>query len=65
MIRHRPTEEWLAELDNVVHRYRVGIKTPGARDTLTPEEALKLMRKLGFTNGEALRLLRHKEWSRE
>jgi hypothetical protein len=60
MIEIRSAEESLAELEETVRRYHLGIATPNAREKLTQEEALARIRKLGFTLGEALRLLRPK-----
>ena len=61
MIERRSAEEWRTELEETVRRYHLGLAKPGARDTLMHEEALARIRKLGFTVGEALRLLRPKE----
>jgi hypothetical protein len=61
VITHRSIEEWRAEFDEVVRRYRLGLSDPRAHEKLSREQALALMRKLGFTTGEALRLLRPKE----
>jgi hypothetical protein len=60
MIEKRSAEEWLAELEDTVRRYHLGLARPGAQDKLSQEEALARIRKLGFTLGEALRLLRPK-----
>ena len=49
----RSYEEWIAELNEIIGRYR------NAKITL--EEALARMRKLGLTRGEAMRLLRSQE----
>jgi hypothetical protein len=59
MIERRSAEEWLAELEDTVRRYQLGKAAP-ASERLTQEEALARLRKLGFTVGEALRLLRPK-----
>jgi hypothetical protein len=61
MIERRSAEEWLTELEETVRRYHLGLTMPSAGDKLTQEEALARIRKLGFTVGEALRLLRPKE----
>jgi hypothetical protein len=63
MIKRRSAEEWRAELDETVRRYHLGLAIPEAREMLTHEEAVARIRKLGFTVGEALRLLRPKERS--
>jgi hypothetical protein len=57
MIEKRSAEECLAELEDTVRRYHLGV---GASEKLTQQEALARIRKLGFTVGEALRLLRPK-----
>ena len=48
----------MAELNDAVRRYRAGVADSRADDKLTYDEALALIRKLGFTTGEAVRLLR-------
>jgi hypothetical protein len=63
MIERRSAEERLTELEDTVRRYHLGLAVPNAHDKLTQEEALVRIRKLGFTAGEALRLLRPKERS--
>jgi hypothetical protein len=55
MIRRRSAEEYLAELEDILRRYRAS-EANGQK--LSQEEALARLRKLGFTPGEALRLLR-------
>ena len=50
--------EALAELEGILHRYRLGSAALGSEQKLTREKALAGLRKLGFTVGEALRLLR-------
>ncbi len=57
MIERRSAEECLADLEETVRRYHLGVTVS---DRLTQEEALARIRKLGFTVGEALRLLRPK-----
>ena len=58
MIEKRSVEEALAELEGILHRYRLGSAALGSEQKLAREEALAGLRKLGFTVGEALRLLR-------
>ncbi len=58
MITHRPIEEWRAELDEVVRRYHLGLSNPHHPESLSQQQAIALIRRLGFTPGEALRLLR-------
>ena len=57
MIRRYSSEEYRAKLDEIVRCYRLGVAAPGARAKLTQDEAVARLRKLGFTVGEALRLL--------
>ena len=57
MIERRSAEEWLAEFEDTVRRYHLGKAAP-ASERLTQDEALARLRKLGFTVGEGLRLLR-------
>ena len=52
-----------AELDQVVRRYRADLADD--RSTLTRDEAIKRIRKLGFTEGDALRWLGSKPRSAE
>lgn len=58
MIEKRSTEESLAELEEVVRRYQLGVANPRADEKLTQKEALARLQKLRFTVGEGLRLLR-------
>ncbi|MBO0735041.1 MAG: hypothetical protein J2P48_00510 [Alphaproteobacteria bacterium] len=60
MIEKRSAEESLAELEDILRRYHLGVAVPGTGEKLTREQALARIRKLGFTTGEALRLLRPK-----
>lgn len=60
MIEKRSVEEALAELEGILRRYHLRSAVPGSNQKLTREEALAGLRKLGFTVGEALRLLRPK-----
>ena len=59
MIEKRSAEEALAEFEDILHRHRRGFAARGDQK-LTQEAALAGLRKLGFTVGEALRLLRPK-----
>jgi hypothetical protein len=60
-MRSPSAERWVAELDDILRRY-----DPGEREMvvqsgrLNREAAIDALRKLGFTTGEALRLLRSK-----
>jgi hypothetical protein len=62
MIARRSAEQWLAEVEEVVRRYRLACADPrscgkqGAAELLT--QALAQLRRLGLTQGEGLRLLR-------
>jgi hypothetical protein len=58
MIEKRSAAERLAELEDILRRYRLGVAKSSARGALTHEEALAGLRELGFSVGEALRLLR-------
>jgi hypothetical protein len=60
MIERRSVEQWAAELEDTVRRYQLSKAAPNASEKLTLEEALARLRKLGFTVGEGLRLLRPK-----
>ena len=60
MIEKRSAEQWAAELEDTVRRYQLSKTAPNANQKLTLEEALARLRKLGFTVGEGLRLLRPK-----
>jgi hypothetical protein len=61
MIERRSLEETLVELDDIVRRYRRGVATPGAADSLTHTEAITRVTRLRFTVGEALHLLRRRD----
>jgi hypothetical protein len=60
MIERRSVEQALAEIEEIRRRYWRGINEAGVGQKLRLDEALSLVRKLGFTKGEALRLLRPK-----
>jgi hypothetical protein len=57
VLEKRSLEEALAEMDDIVRRYRGGIARPGAPDTLTRAGAIARLMRLRFTAGEAMRLL--------
>ena len=59
MIERRSAEEWLAELEDIARRHHLGKAAP-ASERFTQDEALARLRKLGFTAGGGLRLLRPK-----
>lgn len=58
MMKIRSAEEYIAELEEILRRYRIGAAEAHAPGGLTREQALAQLRRLGFTAGEALRLLR-------
>jgi len=53
----RSYENLRAELDDVVERYRAHTASDEGKDELTREEAVKRIRQLGFTEGDAERWL--------
>ena len=57
MMKHRTSEEWLAEVDAVIRRYRSGHSERVGYTRLTQEEAVAELRRLGLTYGEAVRWL--------
>ncbi|HJT07309.1 MAG TPA: hypothetical protein VJ747_10300 [Stellaceae bacterium] len=62
VVEHRSSEEWLVAVNDIIRRFRQN--SPGSRpeERISFDDALSLMRKLGFTTGEAIRLLRnHKQ----
>ena len=58
MIERRSIEEALAELEEIMRRYKRGVFSPSAPDALARDEAVNRLVKLHFTVGEALRMLR-------
>jgi hypothetical protein len=46
-----------AELDEIVDRYRAQFHQDGHKSVMTREEAIKRIRKLGFSAGDAMRWL--------
>jgi hypothetical protein len=46
-----------AELDEIVERYRAQFHHDGRKPIMTREEAIKRIRKLGFSAGDAMRWL--------
>ena len=53
----RSYESLRAELDDIVERYRAHLANDRSKGTLTREEAVKRIRQLGFTEGDAERWL--------
>jgi len=61
MMRIRSAEQWIAELDEILRRYRPELgEAPSRQGALNREDAVAALRRLGFSAGEALRLLRRK-----
>ena len=60
----RSYENLRAELDDVVERYRAHTARDGDKGGLTREEAVKRIRQLGFTEGDAARWLGSKPASK-
>jgi hypothetical protein len=61
MVRIRSAEQWMAEFDEVLRRYRPALgDAPSPHGALNRTEAIAALRRLGFSSGEALRLLRRK-----
>jgi hypothetical protein len=57
-IKRHSYESWLAEVNDVIRRYRLGIRNPRHAEKLPLDHALAQLRTLGLTTGEATRLLR-------
>lgn len=64
MVYPRSAEQFVTELDEIVRRFRAGAAA-GMGDGPALEEALLQLRKLGFTTGEAIHLLRQAPARRE
>ena len=58
-MRTRSHEDWLAEFNDIVRRYRQGATDPKFRpnDWLTWDGAIEQLEDLGFTKGEAIHML--------
>jgi hypothetical protein len=63
-IMQRSYENLRAELDDIVERYRAHTARDGGKDGLTRQEAVKRIRQLGFTEGDAERWLGSKPRSK-
>jgi hypothetical protein len=59
MIERRSAEQFLAELEDIVRRFHKSDPATG-REGLALDEALQRLRKLGFTVGQGLELLRRR-----
>ena len=57
MLKRRTSEEWLAEVNAIIRRYRSGYTERLGAGPLTREEAIARLRRLGLTQGEAERWL--------
>jgi len=57
-------ESLRTELDEIVERYRAHVARDGSKVALTREEAVKRIRQLGFTEGDAVRWLGSKPRSK-
>jgi hypothetical protein len=60
----RSYENLHAELEEIVERYRAHTARDGGKDGLTRAEAVKRIRQLGFTEGDAERWLGSKPRSK-
>jgi hypothetical protein len=59
MMMRRSAEEFLAEFEAVLNRFRY--ENSGMLNDCGREEAVRRLRKLGFTAGQSLELLRGKK----
>lgn len=57
MRKQRTSEDWLAEVDAIIRRYRSGSKERAGEASMTEEEAIAQLRRLGVAYGEAVRWL--------
>jgi Fe2+ transport system protein FeoA len=60
MIARRSAEEFLAELEDILRRYRNESSGAVLRE-VGSDEAVRRLRELGFTAGQSLELLRSKK----
>ncbi len=60
----RSFESFRAELEDILERYRARTSRDGGKGGLTREEAVKRIRQLGFTEGDAERWLASKPRSK-
>jgi hypothetical protein len=54
-------EDWLAELDDILRRYRCGSPTDPKARSADWSDAIERLEKLGFSTGEAMHVLRGKQ----
>lgn len=59
MIAIRSAEEFLAELEDIIRRYRAESSGAVVKE-VGSDEAVRRLRELGFTAGQSLELLRSK-----
>ena len=60
MIARRSAEEFLAELEEIIRRYR-DEASRAMLNEVGSDEAVRRLRELGFTAGQSLELLRSKK----
>jgi hypothetical protein len=61
MMRIRSAEDWIAALDDILRRYQPELgHAPSRQGALNRDDAVAALRRLGFTPGEALLILRRK-----
>jgi hypothetical protein len=58
MAPHLSIEQWIAAVEDIKRRERLCETAPLSLERLTLEEAIKALRRLGYSSGDALRLLR-------
>ena len=61
VVQHRSSEEWLVAVNDIIRRFRQNSTGSRPEERISFDDALALIRKLGFTTGEAIRLLRDKK----
>ena len=59
VIEYRSSEEWLVAVNDIIRRFRQNSRGPRPAERMSFDDAVSLMRQLGFTTGEAIRLLRN------
>jgi hypothetical protein len=60
-MRIRSAEQWIAELEEILQLYQPKLgEAPSRQGALNRSDAIAALRRLGFSPGEALRLLRRK-----
>jgi hypothetical protein len=61
VIEHRSSEEWLVAVNDIIRRFQQNSRSARPEEQTSFDDAVSLMRKLGFTIGEAIRLLRNRK----